>query len=227
MPAPDAVPAREPLGSWQRVLERFVDDSGRVDYRALARDRTDLDAFVAWIHVTGVNDRALAYHLNAYNALAMYNALERGVPDSLGGFELLRFFVLRKFQLGGEPISLYAYENDVIRKLGDARAHFALNCMALGCPRLPRAPFPALGLDAVLERETRYFLGESRNLRVDHPARTVHLSSYFDWYEEDFLAEAPTLIAYVNRYLDVPLPADYRVEYIPYDWTLNSQPRRQ
>ena len=225
VPAPDVPVPPEPESAWQRVLERFVDEAGRVDYAGLARDPADLRGYVAWIHARGIDRQPLAFHLNAYNALAMYNALERGVPESLGGFELLRFFVLRRFPLGGEPISLYAYENDVIRKIGDARVHFALNCMAMGCPRLPRTPFPAQELDAALEREARRFLNEPRNVQVDHPARSVRLSSYFRWYAEDFLAAAPTLIAYVNRYRGDPAPLDYRVEFLPYDWTLNARTR--
>ncbi|MCI0400628.1 MAG: DUF547 domain-containing protein [Gammaproteobacteria bacterium] len=51
-------------------------------------------------------------------------------------------------------MSLYAYENDVIRKLGEPRVHFALNCVALGCPILPKKPFTGKWLDAELERET-------------------------------------------------------------------------
>jgi hypothetical protein len=38
----------------------------------------DLRRFVAWIHATGVEGQPLASHLDAYKALAMYNALERG-----------------------------------------------------------------------------------------------------------------------------------------------------
>ena len=40
------------------------------------------------------------------------------------------------------------------------------------------------------------------------------------------LAVAPSLIEYCNRYRDEPIPTDYAVEFIPYDWTLNAQPGR-
>lgn len=113
----------------------------------------------------------------------------------------------------------------VIHKFGDERIHFALNCMAAGCPRLPRVAFSTARLDAALEREARLFLDERRNVQVDAATRTVRLSSIFKWYAEDFLAAAPTLIAYVNRYRGERIPDDYRVEFIPYDWTLNAQTR--
>jgi hypothetical protein len=236
VPAPSIeIPAAAPVDAWARVLDRFVDDRGRVDFHGLARDRVDLDRYVAWIYAVAPSNapglfpspaHVLAYHLNAYNALAMYNVLEDGIPPTLAGLKKLDFFVLRRLRVGGAPLSLYTYENEVIRQLGDARVHFALNCMVVGCPRLPRAPFRAETLDAALESEARLFFSEPRNLQVDAPQRIVRMSEILSFYTEDFLAAAPSLIAYVNRYRAVPTPADYRVEFIPYDWTINRQPRR-
>ena len=60
-------------------------------------------------------------YINAYNALAMYGIVDAGVPKSLGGLTKLRFFYLRKFVLGGKSISLYDFENQVIRPLGEER----------------------------------------------------------------------------------------------------------
>ena len=37
------------LNGWSRVLSRFVDADGRVDFRALAGDRADLDQFIEYI----------------------------------------------------------------------------------------------------------------------------------------------------------------------------------
>ena len=112
----------------------------------------------------------------------------------------IRFFYLTGLDVGGKPISLYALENHVIRPLGEPRVHFALNCMVRSCPRLPREPFDAARLDAQLDREARRFLNEERNVQVDPAARTVRLSSILKWYEADFLAAQPSLIAYVNQY---------------------------
>ena len=78
----------------------------------------------------------------------------------------------------------------------------------------------------MLERETRFFFAEPRNLQVDSALKVVRMSEILSFYPEDFLAKAPSLVAYVNRYRDAPMPADYRVEFIPYDWTINRQPRR-
>ena len=49
--APVAGRGGPPIEAYARVLERFVNDRGEVDFSALARDRADLDAYV--IHVAG------------------------------------------------------------------------------------------------------------------------------------------------------------------------------
>ena len=127
---------------------RRVDDAGRIDFAALAQDHADLDrvvAFVAAVDPTSrpqrFSDRTarLAFYINAYNALAMSGIVDAAVPQGLGGLTKFSFFYLRKFVVGGKSISLYDLENQLIRPLGEERIHFALNCMVVGCPRLPRA----------------------------------------------------------------------------------------
>src|SRR5207248_1310678 len=78
-----------------------------------------------------------------------------GVPRSLGGVTKFTFFYLKKVTVGGKSISLYDLENDVIRPLGEERVHFALNCMAVSCPRLPRTAFTADALEQQLDTATR------------------------------------------------------------------------
>lgn len=220
------------MESWARVLDARVDSQGRVDYAGLAAAPGDLRQYIAWIADKGPGTEAspgvtrsqvLADHLNAYNALAMYSVLEAGVPLSLKDYGLVRFFWLRELRIGGRPLSLYAFEKR-IRLLGDARVHFALNCMAAGCPRLPRRPFRAGTLEPDLDNQTRSFFAEERNLQVDHAARVVSLTDIMSFFPEDFLAEAPSLIAWINRHTGQGIPEHYTVRFIPYDWTVAAQP---
>lgn len=217
--------------AWGRVLERHVDDRGRIDFGGLAKDRADLDAFVAYVGDVSprsspgefpTREQMLAYYLNAYNALAMYNVLESGIPPELDSIKV-RFFYKNRVRMGGEWISLYALENRLVRPLGDPRVHFALNCMVRGCPRLPREAFEPERLDAQLEAAARLFFSEPRNVEFQPASHTVRFSEILRFYTKDFLAHAPSLIAYANRYRSDPISADWKVEFIPYDWTLNRQ----
>jgi len=232
-PVPDAgrpTSKADAIASYARVLERHVNDRGEVDFAALAQKPIDLERYVAFIAVTPATDFApgterLAHYINSYNALSMYNVIASGIPGNHAGFKKVRFFVLRKFDIGGTTMSLYSYENDVIRPLNEPRVHFALNCSARSCPRLPRQPFSAGDLEAQLTREARLFFAQPENFRVDHADRSVTLSAILDFYPEDFVPRhALSLIAYANRYVSEPAPADYAVRFAPYDWTIaNSQ----
>lgn len=221
---------------WTQVLQRHVDARGRVDFTGLASDRSGLEGVVRFIAAVDpaskpalfpTSSARLAYYIDAYNALAMYGVLDAGVPKELDWLGRFRFFYLRTFILGGRSISLYSLENDIIRSMGDPRVHFALNCMSVGCPRLPRTAFTADGLDRELDTAAREFVSEDRNVHIDREARTVTLSAIFEFYTKDFLAKAPSLIAYVNYYRAAPIRPDYRLAFAAYDWTINAQSRRE
>jgi Protein of unknown function, DUF547 len=232
-PAPANVNTPPPYEAWARVLQKYVDAEGRVNFSGLAKDRADLDRFVAYVYATGPNNQpaqfptpqhVLAYHINAYNALAMYKVIEVGIPQTNAGFRKVGFFYFGKVMVGGEAISLYDYENKVIRPLGDPRIHMALNCMAVSCPVLPRDVFMPETLDKQLDRETRKFFNEPRNATFDAATKTAKLSEILKFFTGDFLAKAPSLVAFVNQYCDQKIPDDAKVDFFDYDWTINKQP---
>lgn len=230
---------------WSRVLERFVDDRGYVDYQGLARDRADLDRYLTAIEATSPKSspqlfpdqkHELAYWINAYNALVFRGVLDRG-PETesvwTGGLISGRaFFVKMPIVVGGEKLNLKTLEDDWIRaEYQDPRVHAALNCASKGCPRLPRQPFLGDELDEQLDQAMRFFVAEKRNVAVDSDGALI-LSKIFDWFENDFLddqrrrGDEPSIVAYINRYRasGQKLSPTRSIEYRPYDKSLNQQP---
>lgn len=216
----------DPEAAWARVLERHVSAAGAIDFSAVRQNPADLEAYVAWAARTGprtdearYSDRPtqLAWYLNTYNALAMWNV----VAGPWEPAQKVRFFFLTRLPIDGGRSSLYTLENGVIRPYGDPRIHFALNCMVRSCPRLPREPWISSRLDAQLDAAAREFVNAPRNVLVVPERKTVRLSSIFAFYTSDFLAVSPSLLAYVNRHRAEPVPEEYAVEFIPYDWTLH------
>ena len=229
-PTQAQVQQSDPYQAWARVLTRFVSERGEVDFRTVSRDRVDLDAFLD--HVARISPRSapesfpdreakLAYYINAYNALAMFNVIDSGFPERLNGLTKIWFFAFKRFPVGGERMSLYTLENDVIRPLGDERVHFALNCMVVSCPRLPRVAFTPENLNRQLDDEARRFFAETRNLQVLPDRNLARVSSILKFYTDDFLAKSPTLIAYINRYAPAGIPENFTIEFMNYDWTVN------
>lgn len=246
----DAEPVAEfSYADWTDVLERFVDDSGRVDYAGLREDRASLDRFLDQIRRVSPRSHpdlfdsdaefdaaALAYYVNAYNSLTFSGVLGLDPDaDSVWGATGtgLKFFGLNKYKIGGEKLSLKKLEDDWIRAgFGDPRIHAALNCASLGCPRLPREPFLPSTLDQQLDAAMAEFASDPRVVEVSSDGRSVSMSKIFDWFRGDFLdwereqgRPEATIIDYVNRYRpeSEQIPAGADVTFPDYDKRLNRQ----
>lgn len=231
---------------WNKVVGKFVNAKGYVNYEALAKDRADLDRYVAAIEKTSPksspdafptkNDK-LAYYLNAYNAMVFKGVLSRGPEKESvwkgGLFSGYSFFVGMEILIGGEKLSLKKLEDKYVREdFKDPRVHAALNCASKGCPRLPQVAFDPEKLDEQLNAGMTEFLGEARNVTVDDAAKTVTLSKILDWFDKDFIGYEKAngnananQIDYVNRYRgSLPkVPRDYKIKFFEYDKSVNAQ----
>ena len=229
-------PYLEALPYWGAVLETYVDEQGRVDFAALSENTADLEVFVSAIaqvspdanpELFDVPEKVLAYHINAYNALAMWGVIERGIPKNFNTLiKRASFFKFRKVIIGGDKTDLYTYENKVIRPLGDARIHFVLNCMVKDCPRLPRSVFTGDNLEADLQAASIEFFAKEKHIEVNVEEERVFLSGIMKFYTKDYVASGKKqdLISYVNQFRENKIPEDYKVSYMKYDWTINQQP---
>jgi len=90
------------LQHWQAVLKNFVNDEGQVNFKELKAQPEDLESYVAWVarfsphshpQLFDTRQKTLAYYLNSYNALAMYNVIADGLPDSLTGLTKFNFSI--------------------------------------------------------------------------------------------------------------------------------------
>lgn len=237
IPPPEDVvtPKSEPVEDWTNLLSNHVDKQGRVDFKGVQKSPKKLNNYVAWVGKYSPQshpdkfptaDDRMAYYLNSYNALAMYGVIQKGIPKDLDGFfKRLGFFFLTKFQIGGKFQTLYDYENNLIRKLGDPRIHFALNCMSVGCPRMLDVPYEAKTLNKTLDDCAIEFFNSETYVQVDSSKKIARISQILEFFTEDFVnpKQSPNLIAYVNKYRKDKIPETYAVEFIPYDWTIDTQ----
>ena len=226
-PPPPPAAGDDPNAAWERVLSTHVNEQGRINFPALRANPKDLELYVGWVAQNSPANRPalfprkedrVAYYLNSYNALAMYNHVKTGTLPS----DTKTFFYFHKLMIGGEEMSLYSYENDVIRKQGEPRVHFALNCIVRDCPRLPREPFVADRLEAQLEAAATEFMNATRHVVVDAAQRKVRHSKILEWYRDDFLTVAPSVLDYINRYRSEKIPAGFELEAVEYNFELNT-----
>ena len=219
-----------------RLLKAYTDAQGRVDYdglRANARDLAALNRLVESLATTGPDKtpalypskhHALAYYLSAYNLLVWKNVIDQRTKRvDENGFA---FFKKPQYAIDGKQLSLDDLEKKLIRpRFLDPRVHFALNCASGGCPRLPREAFVPERVHDQLERESRSFIGEKRNVDYDAARKRVKLSMIFKWYKDDFAKDDASLVAYLNKYRPATLPLlpDVSIEHVEYDWRLNDR----
>ncbi|MCB9674939.1 MAG: DUF547 domain-containing protein [Alphaproteobacteria bacterium] len=216
---------------FSEVLAGRVDENGKIDYAAIAADRAGLDRFLGYVaKVSPESDPdlfpakqdAMAYYINAYNALAIRGVIDRPGLKSVDDIKVEYFFYTR-YNIGGRKLDLYRLENQVIRpRFNDPRVHFALNCQSGGCPIFPQTAFLSDGLDDFLDEQTTKFVNHPEKVRPKAGEEGVwEVSQIFEWYADDFEG-AGGVPAFIHKYRD-EVPADAKLEYIPYDWALIAQ----
>lgn len=187
----------------------------------------------------GSRDAAIAFWLNAYNFFMIAYILENpddgepvaSVRDYGNLFSPYRVFKRSIFDVGGRDYSLSEIELDILLGPGfeqrgwkDARVHFAVNCASVGCPPLRNRPYSADNVESLLAENTRRALATPLHLRIE--GEVLKLTRLFDWYAADFQAESGSARGFVAEHAG-PAVADAigatgTIEFIDYDWSLNS-----
>ncbi|MHA1937001.1 MAG: DUF547 domain-containing protein [Candidatus Thorarchaeota archaeon] len=222
------------------LLDRYRDPVGNVNYMALLGDNTIVKhaESLANFNLDSLKTREerLAFWINSYNALSIYGVIKKIKSDpgfikkGIGNwFGRVRFFALRKFNVGGKSYTLRTIENMIRREFKEPRIHFALNCSTLGCPVLKDGLYSAENLENELEEAARLYIRSNRGSRLDRDMRILHLSLIFKWYRNDFKATGKSLVQYVAGYLQEE-DAEYllnnekviKTRFIEYDWSLNN-----
>ncbi|MGH8238393.1 MAG: DUF547 domain-containing protein [Steroidobacteraceae bacterium] len=263
-PTPQAVGASDSFdqthGQFDRLLRAHVHD-GRVDYAELHAQPSQLEEYVAAIGRVDARtlaqfsrEQQMAYWINAYNAFTL-QAIVDNYPLRRRGIKGLAFPANSIWQIpgvwkgdshhaGGRNVSLDGIEHGILRpRYSERRVHFALVCASLSCPDLRSEAYRADRLEQQLQDQTRRFVADAaKGVRIDHDERTVHLSSIFKWFGEDFARASDTpaalrtlsasqagVLAFVQGYVgdarDRALLASgrFHVEYLKYDWRLNEE----
>ncbi|NVK64064.1 MAG: DUF547 domain-containing protein [Flavobacteriales bacterium] len=194
--------------------------NGKVDYVHLKSD-PDLPKMIAYIGETSLpSGKEKAYLINVYNIYVISKVAQNypiGSPMDDSGF-----FTDKSFLLNGRKVSLDHLENDIIRKeYPDPRLHFALVCGAVGCPPIPHFAYRQELLDAQLDQQTTKALNNDQFVYTSD--NTIYLSEIFSWYEEDFGKNKAEVVAFINSYRTEKFDESHRVQYYPYDWTLNGK----
>ena len=175
-------------------LAKYVTD-GLVDYRSLARDRTDLDEAVLEFeklrreeYDAFSDNRKIACLINAYNLFTIKAIVDnypvKSIKDIGGVWNRL------KFKVAGEMLTLDNIEHDRLRKkFSEPRIHVAIVCASISCPALWELPFTPNRLDEQLAQRARAFAADSTRNFWDSKKSELKLSKILKWYGDDFVGQ--------------------------------------
>lgn len=222
------------LKGWQKdfdgLLKKYV-VGGNVRYaawKANAEDVAAIDKIVEAIAKDspaslGKNDK-LAFYVNAYNAWIIDLVLKKYPIASVREYApLFGIFTSKNIEIGGEKMSFNHLEKDLVLKgLGEARAHFALNCASRSCPVLIPGAYDGATIDKVLDQRAKAYMSNPLGVLVGKNPKVARVSMIFKWYDDDFVKASGSTVAFINKYRTPPLMEGVRLEYMDYDWSLNS-----
>ena len=208
---------------YSRFLKEYT-KGGRIEYKKVTNNQkavNELTAFIKTVQPKSLDANARkAFWINAYNILAIKTVVENypvRSPKQISGF-----FTNIKHSLGGERLTLDEIEHKkILKEYKDARVHFAIVCASQGCPKIRNKPYQGIRIDQELEEQAKLAANDPYFVHMNKDTQRLKLSELFRWYKNDFTQDAPSIIAFLNRYRKDKIPESTAIQWIKYDWTLN------
>lgn len=199
-------------------------DRGRINYNALTFNDRNLSSIVQRIGAMDLEGKSdnfkLAFYINAYNLLVIKQVLDRYPIQS--PMDVPGFFKENIFLVAGEQLTLDQLEFEkIVGPSKDPRIHFALGCAAKSCPFLYDNAFTPEHIQEQLEFRAQLIIDRPNYVSVNKREGVVTMNKIFQWYEGQFVENAGSLIAFINKYRFYKVPKNYKVQFEEYDWTLN------
>ena len=246
-PAPERVETVQTFdhSAFSRVLSRYVNAQGLIDYAGLKRDNA-LDPYLALLAAADPSrlsqEGQIAFWINAYNAGTLklvvdrypVSTIMRITPNRLGipipGTSQTPFRI-RFLRVAGRLYTLDEIEHSILRdRFDEPRIHAALVCAALSCPPLRAEAFVPERLSAQLDDQMRTWLRDRTKNRIPDAENRIALSQILKWFKDDFGGSDVTVQRYIARYFEGAVrtkleAGTYNVMHLRYNWDLNEQPR--
>jgi ribosomal protein S18 len=207
--------------NYNAFLQKYVSERGNVNYDKIKANKAELDGIVAQFEKNQPTDKwtkneKMAYFINCYNVYTLSAVVAkypvRSIKDISNVWD-------KKFIPQAKILySLGDIEHKILRKMGDPRIHFAINCASFSCPNLSNDAFLPEKLDSQLEIAAKSFINDkSKNVIT---TTELKLSSIFDWFGGDFKTKG-SIVEYLNKYSTIKIDAKATTKFLDYNWSLN------
>lgn len=236
--------------AYDELLDLNVRD-GMVYYRALQAQRGRLDAYIRELASASIAERPeeqIAFWLNAYNAIVLRTVIDHyPIAQRTGAYparsirQVPGAFERTSHRVAGRTLTLDQIEQTILPAFQDPRVFLALGRGAVGSGRLRSEAYTLASLDRQLTEIANECVARAQCADVDRDANILRISSVFSWREKEFTAAyagnaAPLFssrspieraaLAFLDRRFLTPERESlaknaFKVEFIPFDWTLN------
>jgi len=208
---------------WNTLLQKHVSATGVVNYKGFIQDKAAFDLYLnaLYTHVPADDwsvPEKLAYWMNAYNAFTVKLITDNYPLKSIK--DLKDPWGQRLFKIGKKWYNLNEIEHQILRKMGDPRIHFGINCASFSCPPLLNKAFTPVNVDTTLEQLAITFVND--NQRNTITKNSIQISKIFQWFSKDFKTKG-TLIHFLNQYSKTKIASNAKKSFIKYNWALNEE----
>lgn len=209
---------------YEDFLIKYVSEEGYVDYDKIYENQVDLKKTLERFEEIVTSDswsknQKLSHWINVYNVYSIKLIVDNYPINSIQ--DINQSFELRFIPVDKQLVSLNYIEKEILSKTLDERIHFAINCASISCPNINRQAFYGDIIDSQLETAAYAFINDTS--KNDINKREVKLSKIFDWFSADFLKNNSSIIEYVNKYSETKIKDTATIEYLKYNWSINSQ----
>lgn len=219
--------------SFTTLLQKYVTESGFVDYKGLNKNHDQLKKYLELLQDNPPSkdwsdSDEIAYWINAYNAFTLELILKhyplKSIKD-IGSSISIPFinspWDIKFIEIGGEEYDLNNIEHGILReRWEEPRIHFAVNCASFSCPKLRNEAYTGDRLEEQLEDQARDFINDETKNKITGSKAKV--SKLFDWYGGDF-KKKKSVKDFINQYADTKIEGNTDLTWMDYDWSLNEQ----
>lgn len=208
-------------GIWDALLQKYVSATGNVNYKGFKKDYKRLATYLALLSKfmpTKSWSKAdkLAFWINVYNAYTIKTIVDNYPVQSIK--KIPKPWDNRIIRIGEKWYTLNDIEHRKLRKMGDPRIHFGINCASYSCPKLFHKAFTAKNVNKLLNELTTSFINDP--IRNSITPNKIGISKIFSWFKKDFTTKQ-SLISYLNAYSKIKIANTAKLTYLKYNWNLN------
>lgn len=221
--------------SYSKILDKYVDLRGRVDYLKLKENHLDLDSFVESLKKLSKTEfdsweekEKIALWVNAYNALTLKvvvdnypikpSALKSAAFPSNSIRQIVGAWTGFKHEVMGRSLTLDEIANTILRNdFKEPRFHLAVCPAAVGAAMLRREVYLGTSLDSQLASQAKYFFIDPAKFYLDQEGKQVLISPIFDWYASDFVKLYPELPQFKRYSKEVSAILQFVTTYLAED----------